>query len=374
MTAARQSRPLSGPSRNQQKGDNVSVRKVNDRAIAFWLLLCCAMIFAMALIGAITRLTESGLSIMEWAPLRGILPPLSEAEWQRVFALYQQIPEYQEVNLGMSLADFKSIFWWEYLHRLWGRLIGLVFLLPFLWFLLRGRIRAGLAPHLLAMFLLGGLQGLLGWVMVASGFAERNDVSQYRLTAHLLAALAIYGYIFWVASGLLLAEIPAKREPRLGCLRRGLIALLLLLLVTIGSGGFVAGLNAGLIYNSFPLMDGALVPADYGRLMPWFMNFFENIAAVQFNHRVLAITLLTIVLLLWAWSLRLDLAPQLRRAMAILLAVALLQVTLGISTLLLVVPIPLAVLHQAGAILLLTACLWNLRVLSRLRYQDASNG
>jgi cytochrome c oxidase assembly protein subunit 15 len=332
-----------------------------DRAIAIWLFICCAMIFVMALIGAITRLTESGLSIMEWAPVTGVLPPLTEAEWGRVFALYQQIPEYREVNAGMTLAEFKAIFWWEYIHRLWGRLIGVVFLLPFLWFLLRRKIRSGLVPHLLAMFLLGGLQGLLGWVMVASGFAERSDVSQYRLTAHLLAALAIYGYIFWVASGLLQPPPAGCRDRRAGLLRGGLLALLALVVVTIASGGFVAGLNAGFIYNSFPLMDGVLVPRDYGALAPWPLNLFENVAAVQFNHRVLAMASLLTVLLLWSWSLLLDLGPRLRRALAWLLAIAFLQVLLGISTLLLVVPTSLAVLHQAGAITLMTACLWCLR-------------
>ena len=332
-----------------------------DRAIAIWLFICCAMIFVMALIGAITRLTESGLSIMEWAPITGVLPPLTEAEWGRVFALYQQIPEYREVNAGMTLAEFKAIFWWEYIHRLWGRLIGVVFLLPFLWFLLRRKIRPGLVPHLLAMFLLGGLQGLLGWVMVASGFAERSDVSQYRLTAHLLAALAIYGYIFWIASGLLQLPPAGCRDQRAGLLRGGLLALLAMVVVTIASGGFVAGLNAGFIYNSFPLMDGALVPPDYAALAPWPVNLFENVAAVQFNHRVLAMASLLIVLLLWSWSLRLDLGPRLRRALAWLLAIAFLQVLLGISTLLLVVPTSLAVLHQAGAITLMTACLWCLR-------------
>ena len=362
MSAATQSRPqthqLSAPS--------------DDRAIALWLFICCAMIFAMALIGAITRLTESGLSIMEWAPIAGILPPLSEAEWQRVFAIYQQIPEYREVNFGMSLEDFKTIFWWEYIHRLWGRLIGVVFLLPFLWFLLRRKIKPGLVPHLLAMFLLGGLQGLLGWVMVASGFAERSDVSQYRLTAHLLAALAIYGYIFWIAAGLMQGRTNVHPEPRLGSLQTGIWALLGLLTITIASGGFVAGLNAGFIYNTFPLMDGSLVPRDYGDLSPWPMNLFENIAAVQFNHRVLAIATLLGALLLWAWSLRLELAPRLRQAMALLAAAALLQVALGISTLILVVPIPLAVLHQGGAILLLTACLWCLRLIPRRGLREAA--
>jgi len=166
-----------------------------ERAIGLWLLACGAMVLVMAVIGAITRLTESGLSIMEWAPVTGALPPLSEAEWNRVFALYRQIPEYTELNAGMSLAAFKTIFWWEYIHRLWGRLIGVVFLVPFLWFLWRGWVKRPLVPRFVAIFLLGGLQGALGWYMVASGFAERTDVSQYRLVAHLSAAMAIYAYL-----------------------------------------------------------------------------------------------------------------------------------------------------------------------------------
>ena len=336
------------------------------RAVGLWLLVCCAMIFAMALIGAITRLTESGLSIMEWAPLSGALPPMGQAEWQRLFALYQEIPEYQQENAGMSLAEFKTIFWWEYIHRLWGRLIGVVFALPFLWFLLRRQIPVGIAPHLVAIFALGGLQGFLGWFMVASGFAERTDVSQYRLTLHLLVAVLIYAYAFWIALRLLdppgAAEgSPARESP--GGHRRlshALTGLGLLILLTIASGGLVAGLNAGLVYNSFPLMDGQWLPSDYGVHEPFALNFFENVAAVQFNHRLLAITTLAASLGVWLWSLRLPLATTARLPLVLLALTALLQVGLGIATLLLVVPLPLAVLHQGGAIVLLTAVLWAL--------------
>ncbi|MEE8189721.1 MAG: COX15/CtaA family protein [Kiloniellales bacterium] len=330
----------------------------DDRAIGLWLLVCCAMIFAMAVIGAITRLTESGLSIMEWAPVSGVLPPLSQGEWERVFALYRDIPEYQEQNAGMTLAEFRTIFWWEYIHRLWGRLIGLVFLLPFLWFLLRRRVRRGLTPHLAAMFLLGGAQGGLGWFMVASGFAERTDVSQYRLVAHLGAAVLIYGYILWIALGLLLPAPAPGRPARAGTLRAGLIAFAGLVLVTLASGGFVAGLNAGLVYNTFPLMDGELVPGGYARLSPWAVNLFENEIAVQFNHRVLALVTLAAALGLWLGSRRLDLAQGARSACALLPAMAVVQVGLGVSALLLVVPVWLGALHQAGALLLFTLALW----------------
>lgn len=331
-----------------------------SRAIGLWLLVCCAMILAMAVIGAITRLTESGLSIMEWAPISGALPPLSQAEWQRLFDLYRQIPEYQQVNAGMTLAEFKSIFWWEYIHRLWGRLIGVVFALPLLWFWWRGHLDRRLTQLLLIALALGALQGLLGWFMVASGFGDRTDVSQYRLVAHLGLALAIYAYLFWLALGQLWPRPERSRDASAAKLRRAGFALLALVALTIVSGGFVAGLNAGLVYNTFPFMDGDLVPAGYGMLAPWPLNLFENHAAVQFNHRLLAVSTVVMTLAVWLWSLRLDLAPAAQGGFAVLAILALLQLALGIVTLLLVVPVWAAALHQAGAILVLTATLWCL--------------
>ncbi len=340
------------------------------RAVGIWLLVCCAMIFAMAVIGAITRLTESGLSIMEWAPLAGSLPPLSQAEWQRLFELYRTIPEYQEINRGMSLAEFKEIFWWEWVHRLWGRLIGVVFLLPFLWFWLSGRLPRGLAPYLWLAFGLGALQGFMGWFMVASGFAERTDVSQYRLAMHLGLALVIYSYLFWLALGLLRPAEQGKADVAIAPppSRARLIGFCVLLALTILAGAFVAGLNAGLTYNTFPLMDGDIVPAGYGELSPWPLNFFENIAAVQFNHRLLAIATLVAAALLWAWSRQAALGRGLRRAYDRVAVVALAQVGLGIWTLLAVVPVWLGALHQAGAIVLLTAALDTLH-----RYRTAKH-
>lgn len=332
----------------------------SGRAVGLWLLGCCAMVLAMAVIGAITRLTESGLSIMEWAPISGALPPLSQAEWQRLFDLYRQIPEYREVNAGMSLAEFKTIFWWEYIHRLWGRLIGLVFALPFLWFWITGRLDRRMTRLLLFALLLGGLQGLLGWFMVASGFGERTDVSQYRLVAHLALALVIYGYLFWLALGQLRPQPVTTADPVTAGLRRAGLALLALVALTILSGGFVAGLNAGLVYNSFPLMDGDLVPAGYGMLAPWYLNLFENHAAVQFNHRLLAVVSVGFALLVWLWSRRCGLPPAARGGFAVLALLVLCQLALGIATLLLVVPVWAAALHQAGAILVLTALLWCL--------------
>ncbi|GAB5467698.1 MAG: COX15/CtaA family protein [Rhodospirillales bacterium] len=309
----------------------------------------------MAVIGAITRLTESGLSIMEWAPISGSLPPLSLAEWERLFALYRTIPEYQQINAGMSLEEFQTIFWWEWVHRLWGRLIGLVYALPFFWFLWRRRVPAWLVPHLWVALALGGLQGFMGWFMVASGFADRTDVSQYRLVLHLGLALAIYGYLLILALRLL--EPEAGEGPAARGLRRGAWVLLAVLVATLASGGLVAGLNAGLVYNSYPLMDGDLIPRGYGLLSPWLANLGENVTAVQFNHRLLAHAALLGAILLWVFGRRRATTPATARALVLLPLVAAGQFVLGIVTLLSLVPVWLGALHQAGAILLLSALL-----------------
>jgi heme a synthase len=346
-------------------------RPAPDRAVGLWLLACCAMVLAMAVIGAITRLTESGLSIMEWAPISGALPPLSQAEWERLFALYQQIPEYSQVNAWMGLDEFKTIFWWEYIHRLWGRLIGLVFAVPLAWFWLRGRIDRRLGRKLLIALALGAAQGLLGWFMVASGFAERTDVSQYRLTAHLLLALVIYAYLLWLALSVLWPDPERSDDLAAPALRRCLQGLLALVALTVVSGGFVAGLNAGLTYNTFPLMDGELIPRGYALLSPWIVNLFENVTAVQFNHRLLAVMSVTAALGLWLWSLSRDLASTAQLGFAALAILALIQLALGITTLLLVVPVTLGAAHQAGAILVLTAAIWTLY---HLRTRSQGNG
>ena len=335
----------------------------HDRAVGLWLLACAVMILAMAVIGAVTRLTGSGLSIMEWAPISGALPPLSQSEWERLFALYRQIPEYQQVNRGMGLDEFKRIFWWEYIHRLWGRLIGVVFAGPFLWFLVRRRLRRGLPPHLLAIFALGGLQGALGWFMVASGFIERSDVSQYRLVAHLVAATIIYAYVLWVAFVVLLPDPPMSPDTRTRSLRRLMAGFAGLIGLTIASGGFVAGLDAGFIYNTFPLMDGRLVPADYAALQPWPLNLFENVAAVQFNHRLLASVTAAGALGLWLWSRRLALTVPARSVCTLVLAMVGVQFALGVSTLVLVVPVWLGALHQGCALILLAVALLAVRLL-----------
>lgn len=362
------------------------------RPVAIWLLACCAMIFAMVLIGGITRLTWSGLSITEWHPVTGAIPPLSAADWQAEFAKYRQTSQYKMLNAGMSLGDFKTIFLWEYVHRLWGRLIGFVYLLPFLYFLLRRRIPRRLTWPLAGIFALGACQGALGWWMVKSGLADRIEVSQYRLTAHLALALVIYAATLWTALGLL---TPTPALPRLrgrelestdisGALpspasrgglgwelRRASEVVLCLVGLTIVAGGFVAGLNAGLTYNTFPLMDGQFVPAGYAQLSPFWRNWFENVPAVQFDHRLLAETAVASVVILWFATRHAGLPRRLRFALHALLAAALLQVTLGVSTLLLVVPVPLAAAHQAGAVLLLTAALATRHALRRAPGTDA---
>ena len=355
------------------------------RAVAVWLLCCCAMIFGMVVIGGITRLTLSGLSITEWQPVTGILPPLSAADWVAEFEKYRQIPQYRLLNAGMSLADFQSIYWWEYVHRLWGRLIGIVYAVPFLYFWLRGRLPRRLFAPLGGILLLGAAQGALGWYMVESGLADRVDVSQYRLVAHLALALAIYGLSLWIALGLIaptdptpppLARERARRASgrRVGAIwRRSAEALIALVALTIIAGGFVAGLHAGLTYNAFPLMDGRFVPAGYDQLQPFIRNWFENVAAVQFDHRVLAMSTCAAVLVLWIAGRNAVLPRPTRLALHALMAAAALQFALGVSTLLLVVPIPLAAAHQAGAVLLLTAAIVLRHTLGRPQLDAAAS-
>ena len=320
-------------------------------AVAVWLLVCAAMIFVMVALGGVTRLTESGLSITQWQPVSGVLPPLGAAAWQAAFDAYKQIPQYDAIHAGMTLAQFKTIYFWEWFHRLWGRLIGVVFLLPFLYFLLRRKIPPSLAPRLMLLFLLGAFQGALGWWMVESGLESRIEVSQYRLAAHLAMAIVIYGAILWVALDLLR---PARHEAASG-MRRGAGALLALAFITLIAGAFTAGLRAGLIDNTFPLMDGHVMPPAWGHLVPWWRNLFENPEAVQFDHRVLAITTWFGALALFLGSFKATLSRFARGAVHALFTLVTIQVGLGISTLLLVVPLPLALAHQLGATLVITA-------------------
>lgn len=332
------------------------------RPVGLWLLACCAAIYAMVVVGGVTRLTGSGLSIVEWEPILGTIPPLNEQAWEETFAKYRQSPEFRKVNVGMTLERFKAIYWIEYFHRLLGRAIGLMFLLPFLYFWIKGKIGRPLALRLLAVFALGGLQGIVGWYMVQSGLVDDPHVSPYRLAAHLGLAFALYGYIFWMALRLLFPQ--AAPAPTVRPLRRRTILVTAFAFVTILAGGFVAGLKAGFSYNTFPLMDGRWIPEGLFVLDPPWRNAFENVIAVQFNHRLLAVSLLLLVLWLWASARRHELPARTRRAFHVLLGLATLQVSLGIATLLLRVPIALASAHQAGALALFTALVFVLHALS----------
>jgi heme a synthase len=336
-------------------------------AVAVWLFGCCALIFLMIVVGGITRLTLSGLSITEWQPVTGVVPPLTAADWAAEFAKYRHIPEYRLVHYGMTMDEFKSIYRWEYVHRLLGRLIGFAYAIPFLWFLVCGRLPRRLVPPLCGILLLGFAQGALGWYMVESGLADRADVSQYRLVAHLVLALAIYSAILWVALGIVRGAASADLGQSW---RWAADAVLALIAFTIVAGGFVAGTRAGLTYNTFPLMDGRLVPEGYARLRPFILNWFENISSVQFDHRLLAVATAIVILLVWVASWRAVLPRSARASLHGLFAVGLLQVALGIATLLLVVPTPLAATHQAGAVLLLTAAIVFRHTLRKVAAMD----
>ncbi|HVX75733.1 MAG TPA: COX15/CtaA family protein [Bradyrhizobium sp.] len=331
----------------------ISVQQAStDHAVRWWLLSVAALIAIMVLVGGATRLTESGLSITEWKPVTGVLPPLNQKEWTQAFDGYKAIPQYRELNAGMSLSQFKSIFWWEWSHRLLGRFIGVAYLLPFLWFLWRGAVGGELKRRLWGIFALGALQGVVGWWMVASGLTKRVEVSQYRLATHLVLALLIYAAIVWTVRKLsdrpsLLATTRLKATS---------VVLLVLTFVQIYLGALVAGLRAGRIYNTWPAIDGSFIPSS-ARLFfeqPWWRNLFDNTLTVQFEHRMTAYALFALAILhaIDAIGSRAD-AAVIRGALW-LVAVITLQATLGILTLLNQAPIDLALTHQAVAIAVLT--------------------
>ena len=315
------------------------------RAVTVWLLFMACAVAAMVSIGGVTRLTGSGLSMVEWRPLIGWLPPLSEAEWQRIFALYRETPEFRQVNFAIDLDGFRAIFWWEYVHRLWGRLLGVFFAVPLVWFWLKGRIDRPLRPRLALLLALGALQGLVGWWMVRSGLADRPDVSAARLAVHLGLALLIFALLVWTALD--------RIRPQAGARAQSAWLLLGLIAAAIASGALVAGTDGGLIYNSFPLMGGELVPPDYRSDRSWVADALENPVAAQLHHRLLALAALLAVAAAW---LRAG-GRQAGTAEHILLAAVLLQAGLGLAALLAVVPPGLAALHQFGAVLLLAAAL-----------------
>ena len=335
-----------------------------DRPVAAWLLGCATLVLGVVVVGGFTRLTHSGLSIVEWAPILGTIPPITASQWAGVFEQYQRTPEYRLVNQGMSLEAFKGIFWVEWVHRLLGRLIGVAFAVPFAFWWVRGRLSRRLLPRLAGLFALGALQGALGWYMVASGLVDVPRVSPYRLTAHLGLAVVIFGGLVWTALDLLRPQpspvpVPAR-------LRHAATAVLLLVLVTIVSGGLVAGTRAGFAYNTFPLMGGRFLPDGLYASRPVWTSFFEDIVTVQFNHRALATLLSVAIPWLW-WHLTRPARPAATRAAAHLLLGWLgIQIALGIATLLWVVPVPLAVAHQGSAVVL-----FGLAILVRHRVRPA---
>jgi heme a synthase len=337
-----------------------SARAKHVRALRIWLGTLALLIVAMILVGGATRLTDSGLSITEWQPIMGAVPPLSGADWEKAFAAYQKIPEYAELKRGMSLDQFKIIFWWEWAHRFLGRLIGVAFLVPFVGFWLAGYIPRALLPRLIGLFLFGGLQGAVGWYMVKSGLVGRTDVSQYRLAAHFGIALSILGYTLWLLFGL--GDREEDRDTALSrALARSWVAggILAVIFLQLLAGALVAGLDAGFGFNTWPLIDGAFVPDGLGSLSPWYLNLFENPLTVQFDHRMLGYIVVVAALVQLAW-LALRRAPSPIMGSALTLALlALLQATLGVWTLLLAVPIPLGLAHQAGAIAVFAAALYH---------------
>ncbi|MCC7481408.1 MAG: COX15/CtaA family protein [Hyphomicrobiales bacterium] len=325
--------------------------------VRLWLYAMAFLVFCMVIVGGATRLTDSGLSITEWRPLLGAIPPMNEADWLAAFEKYKLIPEYQIQNRGMPLSEFKFIYWWEWAHRFLGRFIGLAFALPLIFFTFTRRIDRALWPRLFALFILGGAQGALGWYMVASGLVDRVDVSQYRLAAHLTLAALIFAAIIWVAMG-----IGRKRKHASSSSDWFAVLLVAFVLLQIAAGGFVAGLDAGQGYVTWPKMDGQWIPSGLWEMAPGWKNAFENAMTVQFNHRILAYMLL-LATALHAW--------QSRTLSATLLAFAMLaQACLGILTLLLHVPLAAALIHQAGAMIVLALALWNTHVRLVIRSPD----
>ena len=326
--------------------------------IGKWLMCLCVMVFMMIIVGGLTRLTQSGLSMVDWRPLMGIFPPVGQAAWEEVFAAYKQYPEYQKINVGMTLDDFKQIFWFEYGHRILGRLIGLVFALPFLYFLIKRMIPRHLYLRLGILFLLGGLQGVIGWWMVKSGLVNRPDVSHYRLTTHLGMAFMLHILLLWTALSQLRSVEEHSGHQKMKPLGKYVLLLCGSVYVTVLSGGLMAGLNAGAQFNTFPLMAGQVIPDGLFIQQPWYRNMTENLMTLQFNHRYLALSTALGVLVLWQVARKRSLTKTARLALNLSAGMVVLQVSLGIATLLSIVWLPLASLHQTGATILLSLLVW----------------
>lgn len=348
--------------------EEIGVAEESRTSVASWLILSAGFVFGIVSVGGLTRLMDAGLSITDWKPVTGIIPPITEEEWEHEFNKYKQFPEYKVLFSDMKMDEFKKIFFMEWLHRVLGRSMGIIFGVPFLYFAARKKISKGMSAKLLGIFALGGAQGALGWYMVKSGLEEKYDgiprVSPYRLCAHLGSAFVIYLGILWVALGVMRPTIVLKHKIP-GWFKYSVGGVMGLTFTTAMSGAFVAGLDAGLVHNEFPKMGEGYVPETYWDLQPAWKNFFENDAAVQFNHRVLGISTLTAITTLWALSPRKQLPRPTRHALNAMLGMSWLQATLGLTTLLWFVPTPLAAAHQAGSLTLLTFATWALHTLRR---------
>lgn len=340
------------------------------RWLVIWLLSVAVLLVGMIVLGGATRLTQSGLSITEWRPVTGTVPPLSEAAWQSEFAKYQRIPQYERLNPEMTLSDFKIIYWWEWSHRLLGRVIGAAVFFPLVFFWATRRIGPKLARRLFLIFVLGAVQAALGWYMVQSGLSERVAVSQYRLAAHLGLAFVIYGVVLATVFGLLWGKPRAERES--GPLYGAPSAFLALVFLQILMGALMAGTHAGLTDNTWPLIDGRFIPKGLLVLDPWWRNLFENVTTIQFVHRILAYLVVLSAVALWLWIRRVERAPMMSLAANLLVGIAALQVALGIATLLAVVPLTLALLHQLGAVAVFSAALFLLMT-ARVSPQPAAS-
>jgi cytochrome c oxidase assembly protein subunit 15 len=329
-----------------------SSRNEHATVLGYWLLFCAAVVYLMIVVGGITRLTQSGLSMVEWAPIMGIIPPLNESEWLEVFEKYRTSPEYLKVNAGMSLEAFKQIFYWEYGHRVLGRVIGLIYLLPLLYFVARGIVPRAWTGRLLFLFVLGGLQGLMGWYMVKSGLVDIPRVSHYRLAAHFGLAVIIFTLMLWYAMNFLRGENRMHSvTPRYLTATAVVVALILLMML---SGAFVAGTKAGFIMNTFPTMNGQWLPDGLLAMTPLWLNIFDNAITVQFTHRCIAVLLVCAI----AYCFSIASRQRFKTNIGVLVLLLLVQLSLGISALIYQVPVILGAAHQAGAVALLSAALY----------------
>jgi len=335
-------------------------REIRNRLfIRSWLYVICLLVLAMVIVGGATRLTDSGLSITEWKPVLGIIPPLSSADWLDEFSKYQLIPQYTQINQAMTLGEFKFIYWWEWAHRFLGRIVGFVFAIPLAYFWMTARIESRLKPRLIFLLVLGGLQGFIGWWMVKSGLVDRVDVSQYRLAVHLTLACIIFAYSLWLARGF------ASHSDQYSPLWIRLLApiVILLLFLQIFAGGLVAGLDAGLSFNDWPLMDGSIWPTSLSVLDPQWKNLFENPKTVQFTHRMIAYFIFSILLLQMVFALRSDAGETHKRRTVLLFILVTIQALIGIVTLVMQVPLYWAIGHQIGAVVLLGFAVAHMRAL-----------